>query len=299
MTPDELTRLAAWALPGQKPSEVRLLKKRYAGLVLEVTTVAGRRLVLKTGAQTYNPELEATMLAALRSGGLPVPAVVDAHRGALVLEHCPGRPPTTSADWAGVAHALRELHAATCSTRYGFDHDTVFGVLPLTNCWSNDWPSFFCNQRLRPLVDRGWSSGRLPAAEAAQLLSLCETIATRMPPPPAAALIHGDIWSDNVLVTATGPVFVDPACFYADPDYEMAFAQTYAPRKPSSALRRGAASRRDRNETRLRTRYYRLFFHLAHLVLFGRPCFLSAVRSWLAVLEAPATPSSDHTRAVG
>jgi fructosamine-3-kinase len=288
MTESELIQLATLALPTQKLIVVRLLKRRYAGAVLDVTTSTGRRLVLKTGATTYNPKLEAAMLEALRAGGLPVPVVRDIRSGTLVLEHCSGRTLTVSGDWLAAARALRDLHAATRSSCYGFQRDTVFGVLPLANRWSNDWPRFFCNQRLRPLLKLGRSSGRLPEPEAARLEAICEAIPARMPPPTAAALIHGDVWSKNVLMTAAGPIFLDPACFYTDRHYEIAFAQTYAPRRTAiAALWQSLETRRHRDETRLRTGYYRLSFHLAHLVLFGQPCYLRAVGNWLTALETP------------
>ena len=35
------------------------------------------------------------------------------------------------------------------------------------------------------------------------------------------SLIHGDLWSGNVLHTVRGPALVDPACAYADREMEF------------------------------------------------------------------------------
>ena len=42
-----------------------------------------------------------------------------------------------------------------------------------------------------------------------------------LPRETAPSLIHGDLWSGNVLHTARGPALVDPACAYADREMEF------------------------------------------------------------------------------
>lgn len=282
MSTAEARAIVARVLPGARPEAVRVLKARYAGLVLDVTLPGGRRLVLKSGGTRYDACLEATMLGALAAAGLRVPPVDDVRAGVLVLARCDGRPIASVEDWRIATDALRRLHAATRAARFGGDHDTLFGALRQPNGWSSDWRSFFGERRLLSLVRGGLASGRLPAGDAERIEACWAACAPALDGVATSSLIHGDIWRDNVLMTGEGPVFLDPACFHADPDYERAFARTYAPFAHRLAAVWPATQGRD---ARVRGGLYRLSFHLAHLLLFGRPCFLAAVRRTLAALE--------------
>lgn len=284
MSAAEARAVIARALPAARPEAVRVLKERYAGLVLDVTLPGGRRLVLKSGGPTYDAALEAAMLGALAEAGLQVPPVADVRSGVLVLARCEGRPIASAGDWLVTGAALRRLHAATRGSRFGWDRDTAFGALRQSNSWNSDWRDFFGERRLLPLVRDGLASGRLPQNDAERIEACWLAAGHALDSAAMASLIHGDIWRDNVLMTAKGPLFLDPACFHADPDYERAFAFTYAPFARRLAVQWPAAGK-GTNAARVRVGLYRLSFHLAHLLLFGRPCFLAAVRGTLAALE--------------
>jgi fructosamine-3-kinase len=285
MSSAEARALVARALPATPPERVRVLKVRYAGLVLDVTLRGGRRLVLKSGGASYDAGLEAAMLGALAEAGLRVPQVDDVRDDILVLARCEGRPIASADDWLAAAAALRRLHAATRGPRFGWDHDTLFGALRQGNRWSTDWRHFFGERRLLPLVHDALVSRRLPAADAARIEACWRMHAPALDGVTAAGLIHGDIWRDNVLMTAEGPLFLDPACFHADPGYERAFVLTYAPFAHRLAAAWQTTVEDGTAATRIRGGLYRLSFHLAHLLLFGRPCFLAAVRRTLTALE--------------
>lgn len=82
------------------------------------------------------------------------------------------------------------------------------------------------------------------------------------------SLIHGDLWSGNVLATRRGPALVDPACAYADREMEFGIstlfggfgARFFEAYEEAWPLPSGW---RDRNPL------YQLYHLLNHFLIFG------------------------------
>lgn len=71
---------------------------------------------------------------------------------------------------------------------------------------------------------RGVRSRRLPAPVLRRLGRFCERLDKWLVEPERPSLIHGDVWTTNVLAVGdriTG--FVDPAIYYAHSEMELAF----------------------------------------------------------------------------
>jgi fructosamine-3-kinase len=83
---------------------------------------------------------------------------------------------------------------------------------------------FFRDQRLCYMARAARDAGRLPEALFGRIVDLSEKIDGLIEEPEAPSLIHGDIWSGNVL-TKDNRVsgFLDPAVYYANPEIELAF----------------------------------------------------------------------------
>ncbi len=74
------------------------------------------------------------------------------------------------------------------------------------------WGAFYAEQRCRPFAERAYARGGLDRDQLAVIERACTRIGQGMyddDAPPAR--IHGDLWSGNVFVTATGFVLIDPA----------------------------------------------------------------------------------------
>ena len=64
----------------------------------------------------------------------------------------------------------------------------------------------------------------MPRAMLGRFEALCLRLDTLIEPPPAPALVHGDIWASNLLAQngrITG--VLDPAIYYGHPEVELAY----------------------------------------------------------------------------
>ena len=167
----------------------------------------------------YDPRVEADGLEALRAAGAPVPAVLAVGDGLLVLERVSGAD-GDGARWEALGGALADLHRHTAE-RYGWHADNLIGPLPQRNGWWDDWPAFYAEQRIRPWLGApalpDTVRSRLERALAGPLQELLATA-------PPASLVHGDLWSGNVV---DGWWLIDPAVCHADREYELAFMDLF------------------------------------------------------------------------
>lgn len=165
----------------------------------------------------YDVAVEVDGLEALRAAGAPVPEVLGAERDVMVLRYVDGDP-----DWAGLGRQVAQLHRTSAGDRFGWHTDNLLGRAPQSGGWSDDWPAFFAERRLRPLL----SAHALPR-DARQRIEraldgpLHALLGAHV---PRASLVHGDLWSGNVVA---GRWLIDPAVWMADRELELAFARLF------------------------------------------------------------------------
>lgn len=194
------------------------------GSVHRVDLADGRRVVVKTADTDLRTEAE--MLAHLRSvGGLRVPEVLHATIDLLVMEFVPGDSTVTPAVERDLAERLAALHA-TDADRFGFPFDTLTGAFRQPNPWTDDWATFFRDQRLRYPAKRAREESVLPADLTERLAELGDDLPGLLDHDPTPSLVHGDVWSANLLTDGDSVrAFLDPACYYADREVELAYAE--------------------------------------------------------------------------
>jgi fructosamine-3-kinase len=107
---------------------------------------------------------------------------------------------------------------------HGLEEPTLIGGLHQPNPWADSWLTFFREQRLLYMGREAVRRGRLPEAIFGRLAEFAAHLDRWLMEPQRPSLIHGDVWTTNVLALGdqvTG--FVDPAIYYADPEIELAF----------------------------------------------------------------------------
>ncbi len=218
---------------------------------------------------------EAEGLQALRSSGteIVIPRVIAAARsetgapGFLILEYLAPGANATEGDHERLGRGLAAIHRAQ-ARRFGFPSPTYCGSTPQDNRPSDTWVRFYRERRLQPLVAALDLRGQLTGATRRVYERLMERLEELLPASAPASLIHGDLWSGNVLWTALGPGLVDPACAYADREMDFGIATLFGglSERAMAAYQETwplAPGWRDRNPL------YQLYHLLNHAVLFG------------------------------
>jgi fructosamine-3-kinase len=202
---------------------------------------------------------EGAMLRAIAAAGVPAPLVEGEHDGVLLLEHIPNDRVFSPAAWADIGAALARLHGRE-GQHYGWPADYQIGTVALDNRERRDWPGFWAEQRLAAtasVLDRPWRE---------RVAALARRAGEIAPPAPRPALLHGDLWTGNILVSEGRlAALIDPACYHGDAEVDLAmltlfdtpgptFWEAYGPLEPGWERHRAL---------------YQLFPALVHMRLFG------------------------------
>lgn len=204
-----------------------------------------------------------------RESSLPVPRVISSSETLLILEYISGSAGAGPAASEDAADALAALHEVS-ARQFGFAFDTVIGGLPQLNPWGDSWRVFFRDHRLLAMATQACQSGALPAAMHARIQRLADKIDDLIDEPAAPSLIHGDVWSGNVLCDGNRVhAFIDPAISFSDSEMELAFIALFST-FGDRFYRRYAEHRPIRDEFfESRQHLYNLYPLLVHVRLFG------------------------------
>lgn len=203
------------------PSDAEALQGGMVGEVFRID-FEGRPSVVAKRSETPLA-LEATMLRYLAEHGLAVPGVLAADDDLLVLEFVAGSTSPTPAGERAIADALAALHDHTAEA-FGFERDTLLGPLELPNEWTDDWIPFYREHRLLHFASVARERDAIEGSSGRRVRSLADDLDAILAEPDDPALLHGDVWRENVL-TRDGEVaaFLDPACYYGHPEEELAY----------------------------------------------------------------------------
>ena len=215
---------------------------------------------------------EAEGLAWLReAAALRVPEVLgfgDSDRGpALALEWIePGRPADDHAEQLG--RGLAAPHRAGAPD-FGLGRDNFIATLPQRNDPTGDWPRFYAQRRLAPLVAQAARAGAIDAALERRFDALAARLPQLVGAAEAPARLHGDLWSGNALCDEGGrPVLIDPAVYGGHREVDLAMMALFGgfSDRVVDAYDEAFPLAPDWRE---RTPLYQLYPLLVHVNLFG------------------------------
>jgi fructosamine-3-kinase len=161
-----------------------------------------------------------------------------------------------------LGRGLAKMHAAGAET-FGGPKPLRIGSLELPNEPLDDWPSFYAERRLLPLIDA------LDADGARAVERVCERVHDLGGPPEPPARLHGDLWGGNVLADERGEAWlIDPVAYGGHREVDLAMLQLFgAPSARILDAYREAAPLAEGHEERVGL--WQLFPLLVHAALFG------------------------------
>jgi fructosamine-3-kinase len=230
--------------------------------------VEGGEVVFVKTRRDAAPGEYATEAAALRwlaePGAIGVPEVVDVADGFLALEWLDeGRLGGDGEEELGRGLAL--VHQAGAE-RFGEVPRPPLRIGPITlpDDPAPDWPSFYAERRLLPLLE----TARLGSGGARAVEAVCSNIHDLAGPEEPPARLHGDLWSGNVLASGGRPYLIDPAAYGGHREVDLAMLRLFGSPGPRFLpAYEEVAPLSDGHEERVPL--YQLFPLLVHAALFG------------------------------
>ena len=213
---------------GERLLGARPMGGGYIGEVYRAELSEGTYVVAKVDrAGDSHLEREAYMLRYLREKSeLPVPEVYHSSGALLLMEFVPGGGDPSEAQ-GHAAELLAALHGVSAEA-YGHERDTLIGSLSQPTPWTESWVEFFRDQRLLYLAEVASEAGRLPVNLRNRVEGLARRVGEILEEPERPALIHGDVWSGNVLAKGDRiTAFLDPAIYHAEPEIELAYISLF------------------------------------------------------------------------
>lgn len=214
---------------GERLLSARPMGGGCIGEVYRVELEGGSTLVAKVDRESASHlEREAYMLRYLgENSDLPVPQVFYGSETLLLMEYVEGSSRFSDGSERHAAELLAALHGISADA-YGHERDTLIGSLDQPNLWTGSWIEFFREQRLLYLARVAHEAGRLPRVDLEGIHRLAERLDDYLEEPEHPSLVHGDVWSANVLAKGDRiTAFLDPAIYHADPEVELAFISLF------------------------------------------------------------------------
>lgn len=253
----------------------------------------GEKVFLKTNSLNKFSffQTEALGLKVLGSAeAIGVPKVlgmgIDEQKGFsfLLLEYIESAPQIENY-WEVFGRQLAELHKAECSSfvktkenyeKYGFLEDNFIGAIQQKNMPKAKWIDFYRDCRLFPQMKM--AEFYFDSKMIKKCMYLLEHLDSYLREPEFPSLLHGDLWSGNVLCGNDGKAWIlDPAVYVGDYETDLAMTQMFGsfPTSFYAAYNEVNPMNKDYFE---RKNMYQLYHYLNHLNLFGRMYLESVIQ---------------------
>lgn len=184
--------------------------------------------------------------------------------------------------WEVFGRELAHMHLADTEDiapgiRYGFTSDNFIGATGQINTPCDSWTDFFRIRRLEPqfkMAERYFDNTFMK--DILKLLDRTDELITE---PERPSLLHGDLWSGNIMTGNDGKaMLIDPASYIGNAEADIAMTELfgrlpgrfYSSYNEINPIKPGYEDRRE---------LYNLYHLLNHLNLFGSGYLMSVIHT--------------------
>ena len=204
---------------------IDFFQKGQIGDIYKVRTVDGS-YILKTSRPSNRLQTEAEMLKDINKYNIAVPKVFDSSENHLLMAFIEEKSVSIEIRELQAAKILSNLHSVTNESRmYGYYYDTTIGPFNQINEQTQySWGLFLGQMRILPMAKICYDKGAIGKDTLIRLEGLCRDLYKRIDMNLITpSLLHGDLWSGNMLFNSEGATLIDPAIYFGDREMELAF----------------------------------------------------------------------------
>ena len=213
----------------QEIRSIDFFSQGQIGDIYKVNT-ADNTYILKTSEPSERLQTEANMLKDINKYEISVPSVYDVSQTHLLIEYIETSKQAKCTQEIEAAKILSRLHAVTNESRmYGYYYDTTIGPFSQKNEQTQyNWSLFLGQMRILHMAKICYDKGQISKEIVSRLEVLCRDIYKRIDMSKIVpSLLHGDLWSGNILFNMNGATLIDPALYFGDKEMDLAFIHLF------------------------------------------------------------------------
>ncbi len=252
---------------GEKVDTCRLITQSSSTAIYN----CDNRYIAKVATDTWLVESEELMYDYLRENStLPIPRVHGRMEDVLVTEYIVNDQIGKQEAEQDAALHLANLHRISWEHGFGFLEDTVIGPYRQHNRAYDSWIEFFRRERLLDFANKAFAEEQLPEETYMRLIAFCEVLECYLTEPKHSSLLHGDVWSGNLLFhRGEVAAFIDPALYYGHHEVDLAFVMMFNTFSDRFFERYHTLFPIEEDFVEVRADIYNLYPYLVHLRAFG------------------------------
>ncbi|MGZ8559871.1 MAG: fructosamine kinase family protein, partial [Chitinophagaceae bacterium] len=128
--------------------------------------------------------------------------------------------------WERFGEGLALLHQKE-QPYFGWEENNYIGSLHQCNTKHQSWHLFYAECRIMPLIKILFDSEVFSKHDITIAESFCKRLELLFPQEPPA-LLHGDLWSGNFMITAAGDAAIfDPAVYYGHREMDIGMTKLF------------------------------------------------------------------------
>ncbi len=216
-------------------SKIKLLSRGSINDVYLLSIDSKTKLIVKKNSDLFHKEnlkAEASGLKTLKNI-IPknIPKVLNFFSSAsfsvLILEWIETTNIPKKKSKESLGRMLASLHQKKYK-QYGLAEDNFIGNTLQLGGWNDDWVEFYIEKRIHPQVKLLKNKNLIDQIFIKKIKKLNKSLKQYLNHNPFPSLLHGDLWSGNVIYNVLEkPYLIDPAIYYGDRETDLAMTQLF------------------------------------------------------------------------